>query len=135
MKTTLHDLMIAIDYLERQRGKMIEPVHNRAKEPEVEFNARMDDHNKQCLAQQQKIDSVCFLRDKRLFEIIAEADEAMLEHRYDNLTFSRTEMEHERYEELMHGGTLTPEEVEAGWFFSDEFDGLLIHRSWPEANI
>lgn len=38
----------------------------------------------------------------------------------------------DRYLELQHGdGTLTPEEIAAGWFFDDDCDGLLAHTSWP----
>lgn len=36
-----------------------------------------------------------------------------------------------RYHELQNGnGTLTPEEIAAGWFFDDDYDGLLAHTSW-----
>lgn len=36
-----------------------------------------------------------------------------------------------RYHELQYGdGTLTPEEIAAGWFFDDDYDGLLAHDSW-----
>lgn len=43
----------------------------------------------------------------------------------------------DRYHDLMNDtkAKLTPEEVESGWFFSDEFDGLLIHKTWPEAEF
>ena len=46
-------------------------------------------------------------------------------------------MTNERYGELYNSIDLllTPEEIEAGWFFSDAFDGLLIHKSWPEAEF
>lgn len=27
---------------------------------------------------------------------------------------------------------LTSQEVKDGWFFSDEFDGLLVNKAWPE---
>lgn len=39
-----------------------------------------------------------------------------------------------RYDELSNDVTLflTDEEVKNGWYFSDEFDGLLIHTSWDE---
>lgn len=38
----------------------------------------------------------------------------------------------DRYLNLQHGdGTLTPEEIAAGWFFDDDYDGLLAHTSWP----
>ena len=37
-----------------------------------------------------------------------------------------------RYHQLQHeGGTLTAEEIAAGWFFDDDYDGLLAHTSWP----
>lgn len=36
-----------------------------------------------------------------------------------------------RYAELQVGeGKLTQAEIDAGWFFDDEYDGLLAHRSW-----
>lgn len=28
---------------------------------------------------------------------------------------------------------LTPEEVAEGWHFCVEWDGMLIHKDWPEA--
>ena len=46
-------------------------------------------------------------------------------------------MTYKRYGELFDDINLdlTLEEKEAGWYFSDEFDGLLIHKSWPEADF
>lgn len=46
-------------------------------------------------------------------------------------------MTYERYGELFNDINLdlTPEERQAGWYFSDKFDGLLIHKSWPEAEF
>lgn len=46
-------------------------------------------------------------------------------------------MTKERYQELSDSFDLhlTKEEVANGWFFSDEFDGLLVHKSWPEAQF
>lgn len=46
-------------------------------------------------------------------------------------------MTKKRYGELFNDVTLnlTEEEVKAGWYFSDEFDGLLIHTSWPEHEL
>jgi len=40
-----------------------------------------------------------------------------------------------RYMELNEGpeDTLTVDEMGGGWYFSDEWDGLLIHRTWVEA--
>lgn len=36
-----------------------------------------------------------------------------------------------RYNALQHGeASLTPEEIADGWFFDDEYDGLLANRSW-----
>lgn len=44
-------------------------------------------------------------------------------------------MTKDRYRELSNNITLdlTEEERQLGWFFSDAFDGLLVHESWPEA--
>lgn len=45
-------------------------------------------------------------------------------------------MTYERYYELERDLNLklTAEEVEAGWHFCNaEWDGMLIHESWPEA--
>lgn len=37
-----------------------------------------------------------------------------------------------RYKALQSGeAKLTPEEIAAGWFFDDEYDGLLANRAWP----
>lgn len=46
-------------------------------------------------------------------------------------------MTYERYGELYNNIelNLTQEEIDAGWYFSDEFDGLLIHTSWPEHDL
>jgi hypothetical protein len=43
-------------------------------------------------------------------------------------------MTKERYGQLFNDVTLnlTEEEANNGWYFSDEFDGLLIHTSWEE---
>lgn len=36
-----------------------------------------------------------------------------------------------RYAELSKGdGKLTEEEIKNGWFFDDEYDGLLANRAW-----
>ncbi|MNI32275.1 hypothetical protein D3C87_1339250 [compost metagenome] len=44
-------------------------------------------------------------------------------------------MTEERYYELFNNIELelTTEEWESGWYWSDAFDGLLVHKSWPEA--
>ena len=49
--------------------------------------------------------------------------------------FSGTGMCEERYNALMNSTdlTLTAGEQRAGWFWSPAWDGLLVHRSWPEA--
>lgn len=49
--------------------------------------------------------------------------------------FSGTGMCEERYDALMNNDqlALTPGEQRAGWFWSQAWDGLLVHRSWPEA--
>lgn len=43
----------------------------------------------------------------------------------------------QRYNELMTNldSVLTEQESINGWFFSNEFDGLLVHESWPEAGF
>lgn len=56
-------------------------------------------------------------------------------------SFEGTGMTKERYSKLLYyvmkGGPppepLTKEEIASGWFYSNEFDGLLVHKSWPEA--
>lgn len=44
-------------------------------------------------------------------------------------------MSKERYTELMNNTTLslTAGEYENGWHFCNDWDDLLIHRNWPEA--
>ncbi|MNN77775.1 hypothetical protein D3C81_1942690 [compost metagenome] len=44
-------------------------------------------------------------------------------------------MTEERYCELFNNIDLelTTEERENGWYWSVAFDGLLVHKSWPEA--
>jgi len=43
-------------------------------------------------------------------------------------------MKKERYKDLMTNFDLniTDEEFKAGWHFCWEWDGLLIHKTWPE---
>jgi hypothetical protein len=43
----------------------------------------------------------------------------------------------ERYKQLEQDTSLrlTPEEVADGWHFCHDFDGLLIHKEWPEAEV
>jgi len=42
-----------------------------------------------------------------------------------------------RYNQLSRSAdlNLTQEEIDAGWFFHNGFDGLLVHKSWPEAEL
>lgn len=41
------------------------------------------------------------------------------------------EMGKERYNLLQSGfADLTKKEIESGWYFDDEYDGLLVHKSW-----
>lgn len=49
--------------------------------------------------------------------------------------FQGTGMCRERWEHLMNHleFELTEGEVGAGWFWSNAFDGMLVHRTWPEA--
>jgi len=44
-------------------------------------------------------------------------------------------MTKDRYDELMltESKELTPKELEEGWYWSTEFDGLLIHKTWIES--
>ena len=44
-------------------------------------------------------------------------------------------MNKKRYKELMNNIELklTEEEIKEGWHFCEEWDGLLIHKSWKEA--
>lgn len=44
------------------------------------------------------------------------------------------QMKKERYKDLMTNFDLniTDEEFKAGWHFCWEWDGLLIHKTWPE---
>jgi hypothetical protein len=44
-------------------------------------------------------------------------------------------MTRERYDYLNRTmeSRLTPEEVAAGWHFCLDWDGMLIHKTWPEA--
>lgn len=50
-------------------------------------------------------------------------------------TWAELGMTFERYCELERNEscTLLATEVLAGWHFCREWDGLLIHKSWPEA--
>lgn len=41
-----------------------------------------------------------------------------------------------RYKHLMAcGGLLTTEEIDEGWHFCYDWDELLIHNSWTEAEV
>lgn len=44
-------------------------------------------------------------------------------------------MTDERYGELFNDVTLslTPEEIKAGWYFSSDYDGLIVNR-WVEGH-
>jgi len=47
-------------------------------------------------------------------------------------------MTFQRYWDLQHDVSfeLTDEELQNGWLFDhDNWDGMLIHKSWPEANV
>lgn len=42
----------------------------------------------------------------------------------------------DRYRELQAGQSeLTQEEIDIGWHFCLEWDDMLCHPSWPEANV
>lgn len=44
-------------------------------------------------------------------------------------------MSRERYIELQQGKSkLTKEEIADGWFFDDEYDGLLANKAWDGHN-
>ncbi len=47
----------------------------------------------------------------------------------------KVDISEERYQRLMSGESLTPEEMADGWHFCCEWDGLLIHPSWREARV
>jgi hypothetical protein len=51
--------------------------------------------------------------------------------------FDRNGMTVERYDELMNNPELrlTEGELRVGWYWSPSWDGLLIHKSWPEAKF
>lgn len=53
----------------------------------------------------------------------------------DEELYDNNGMTKERYFVIINNldENLTEKEINDGWFFSDEFDGLLIHESWPEA--
>lgn len=45
--------------------------------------------------------------------------------------YEKQGMSNARYAELSKGdGKLTEEEIKNGWFFDDEYDGLLANRAW-----
>jgi hypothetical protein len=49
--------------------------------------------------------------------------------------FQGTGMCEERWQHLMNNPetNLTQGEIREGWSWSNAFDGLLVHRTWPEA--
>ena len=51
--------------------------------------------------------------------------------------FDRNGMSVERYDELMDNPQLplTEGEIRVGWYWSPSWDGMLIHKSWPEARF
>jgi hypothetical protein len=51
--------------------------------------------------------------------------------------FDRNGMTVERYDQLMNNPELplTDGEVRVGWYWSPSWDGMLVHKSWPEAKF
>ena len=51
--------------------------------------------------------------------------------------FDRNGMTVERYDQLMNNPELplTDGELRVGWYWSSSWDGMLIHKSWPEAKF
>lgn len=51
--------------------------------------------------------------------------------------FNRNGMTVERYDHLMNNPELllTDGEVRVGWYWSPSWDGMLVHKSWPEAKF
>ena len=51
--------------------------------------------------------------------------------------FDRNGMSAERYDELMDNPQLplTEGEIRVGWYWSPSWDGMLVHKSWPEARF
>lgn len=47
---------------------------------------------------------------------------------------TQTGMTPERYHELLINPQmkLIPSEIDAGWHFCYDWDGMLIHKTWPE---
>ena len=45
-------------------------------------------------------------------------------------------MTNDRYKELQNGtAELTQEEIDIGWHFCLEWDGMLCHPTWEEARV
>ena len=51
--------------------------------------------------------------------------------------FDRNGMTVERYDQLMNNPELplTDGELRVGWYWSPSWDGMLVHKSWPEAKF
>lgn len=54
-----------------------------------------------------------------------------------NELFDQNGMCVERYDELMNNPELklTEGELRVGWYWSPSWDGMLVHKSWPEAKF
>lgn len=51
--------------------------------------------------------------------------------------FDRNGMTVDRYDQLMNNPelVLTEGELRVGWYWSPSWDGMLVHKTWPEAKF